>query len=143
MTMTAQRGEILNATALLRTGRLRKFIGQSQRDALLSFLRGEEGEWFAETLIALDKRIAEMSHTYQQEGMGENAIVHLHYFGGGQANWYITEKDMYGEVSQAFGHADLFGDGGELGYISITELVEADMEIDLHWSPKTLKEATA
>lgn len=47
---------------------------------------------------------------------------------------------MEDEQLQAFGLADLFGDGGELGYISIEELKSVDAEFDLYWTPKTLRE---
>ena len=56
------------------------------------------------------------------DGKGDDAVVYLHYFRGGM-DWYITEKDMEEEQHQAFGLADL-GYGGELGYISIQELID-------------------
>ena len=65
-------------------------------------------------------------------------MVHLHYFTGSQ-DWYITERDTSEEQHQAFGLAD-FGDGGELGYISIAELIKHGVELDLYWKPRTLAE---
>ena len=47
---------------------------------------------------------------------------------------------MEDEQLQAFGLADLFGDGGELGYVSIEELKSVGAEMDLYWTPKTLRE---
>ena len=38
---------------------------------------------------------------------------------------------------------DLCGDGGELGYISIAELIQLGAELDLHWTPRTLAEVRA
>ena len=49
-----------------------------------------------------------MPQTYQQEELGNQAIVYLHYFHGG-ADWYVTERDMDGPQHQAFGLADLIG----------------------------------
>jgi hypothetical protein len=121
-------------------GILAKFIGRSQRGALTECLRGEEREYFADMLNALTDRIESMPVTYQQDGLGAEAIVYLHYFTGGRASWFITEKDKDGGTEQAFGKADLYGDGGELGYISIDELTANNVEIDLHWTPKPLKE---
>jgi hypothetical protein len=43
-----------------------------------------------------------------------------------------------GRQVQAFGLADLFGDGGELGFISIEEILENGGELDFYWTPKTL-----
>lgn len=52
-------------------------------------------------------------------------------------------KKLWGFIGraqlQAFGLADL-GYGGELGYISIVELLECGAELDLHWTPQTLAE---
>ena len=38
---------------------------------------------------------------------------------------------------QALGLANL-GYGGELGYISIQELIDAGVELDVYWTPKTI-----
>src|SRR3989442_851268 len=75
--------------------------------------------------------------THDKHSKGDAAIVYLHYFNGSM-DWYITEKDMEaGGQHQAFGLAD-FGDGGELGYISIVELIRNHVELDLYWTPCTL-----
>jgi len=63
-------------------------------------------------------------------------IAHLHYFTG-SGDWYITERDTSTEQHQAFGLADL-GYGGELGYISIAELIANNVELDLHFTPQPL-----
>lgn len=118
------------------------FIGNSQRQAIKSGLRGEERAHFAQMLAGLTKQINAMPWNYEQDGKGDAAVVHLHYFTGA-SDWYITEKDLDhdGEGQhQAFGLADIFHDGGEMGYISITEILEADAELDLYWIPATLGE---
>jgi hypothetical protein len=48
-----------------------------------------------------------------------------------------------GPQLQAYGLADLYGDGGELGYISILDLIRHNVELDLYWTPKTLNEVRA
>lgn len=83
-----------------------------------------------------------MPKTYEQDGKGLKAIAYLHYFTG-NADWYITEKDMSdpdepGQL-QAFGLANL-GYGGELGYISIVELLKRGAELDYHFEPCPLDE---
>lgn len=80
-----------------------------------------------------------MPTTYETDGQGGDAIVWLHYFTP-SGDWYITERDMEREQLQAFGKADLFGDGGEIGYINLVELLECGAELDLHWSPEALKD---
>ncbi|SEN75387.1 DUF2958 domain-containing protein, partial [Nitrosomonas marina] len=102
---------------------LKQFIGKSQLAAFASGIRGEEGQFIKDKLIEIANIIKNMPQTYGQDGLGDEAVVHLHYFKG-SADWYITEKDMEDEQLQAFGLADLYGDGGELGYISIQELID-------------------
>jgi hypothetical protein len=123
---------------------LRRFISPQQMAALHQCLQGEERQFFIGKLADLAAMIAAMPVTYQQDDKGQDAIVYLHYFAGGQANWYITEKDaeMPEEPGQhqAFGLADLFNDGGELGYISIVELIQNRAELDLYFKPCTLRE---
>lgn len=115
---------------------LKQFIGKSQLSAIGMGIRGEEGQFFKDKLIEVANVIRAMPKTYGQDGMGDKAIAYLHYFKGG-GDWHITEKDMEDEQLQAFGLANL-GYGGELGYINIQELIDAGVELDLHWTPKTI-----
>lgn len=120
-----------------------QYIPLRQRRFIIECLGGKEREFFISKMVELQDTIMAMPVTYQQDGLGDNAIAHLHYFTGGQ-NWYITEKDMEGDGTiQAFGMVDL-GFGSELGYISIAELVQINVvELDLHWKPKTLADISA
>ena len=127
---------------------LREFIPREQGLALVQILRGKEGKQeMEEPLTRLVATIQAMPKTYEQDGKGEEAVVHLHYFTGG-CDWWITEKDVdtdgEGQV-QAFGYVDL-GDpqNAELGYISIKELCEQrTMNVDLYWTPITLRDLVA
>lgn len=127
---------------------LKHFIPAEQGRALRQICRTEEGrQEMSEPLTRLLATIAVMPKTYEQENLGEEAVVHLHYFTGG-CDWWITEKDIdtdgEGQV-QAFGYADL-GDpqNAELGYISIDELCQQrTMNVDLYWTPITLRELKA
>lgn len=121
-------------------GFFESFISINQRCVLRDLLKGEEGDYFATLLLALKKRIETMPETYQTNGQGTSAKVYLHYFRGGIDAW-ITERDKGDGTDdkgqhQAFGKINL-GSGGGLGYISIAELIENDVEIDLHWNPET------
>ena len=119
-------------------GGLKKFISNSQRSAILYALRGEEAEFFADKINALGFMVAEeMPVTYQSDK--KEPLAYLHYFMAG-ADWWISEKDVEGDTPQAFGKADLFQDGGELGYISIDELVASGVELDLYWTVKPLRD---
>ena len=124
---------------------VRPFMNQGEFHALLTGARSEEKQFFFDKVAELAETITTMPKTYEQDGKGEAAIAYLHYFRGNQ-NWWITEKDV-GTADepgqhQAFGLADL-GYGGELGYISIVELVKAGVELDLYFKPQTLGEIRA
>lgn len=115
------------------------FIGGAQSSAIRQGLRGSDGPAFDAKIDAVHQLVHTMPKTYEQNSLGEQAIVYLHYFGG-SADAFITERDSESEQHQAFGLMDLFGDGGELGYISLPEITESGMELDLYWTPKTLAE---
>ena len=127
---------------------LEHFIGPLQLRVLRDCCRGEEKQYFFDLLCEYAERVATMPQTYDQDGKDKDAIAYLHYFAGGACNWYITEKDkgspddeVPGTQLQAFGWADL-GDAmnAELGYISIAEIISNGGELDLHFTPKPLKE---
>lgn len=105
-------------------------------------LKGEERDAIGEIIAAVASTITSMPRTYQTDGLGDAVIVHLHYFKAG-SHWYITELDLEGDGRlQAFGYAILNGDtmNAELGYISIEELVDNGVELDLYWTKRTLGE---
>ena len=115
---------------------LRRFIGASQMKTLLANTLGEEGEWFNAKLAELANLVRTMPKIYEQDGLGDAAVVHLHYFKG-SSDFYITERDTSEVQHQAFGKADL-GYGAEWGYISIAEIIQAGVELDLHFTPRTM-----
>jgi hypothetical protein len=104
-------------------------------------ITSEESDSFCDLIEKWAQRIEDMPKTYEQDGKGDDAIAHLHYFYGA-SDWYITEKDKSGKgTEQAFGFTILNGDlqMAELGYISIDEIVEQSViEFDLYWTPKTI-----
>ena len=125
---------------------VRPFMSRGEFQALLTGAQGEEKQFFFDKVAELAQTITTMPKTYEQDGKGDQAIAYLHYFNAGNQDWYITEKDMGTPEEpgqhQAFGLADL-GYGGELGYISIVELVKAGVELDLYFKPRTLAEIKA
>lgn len=128
---------IEQVTAVIPT--IRKFVSRSQISTLANGCRGEEADWFKTRLIELADQFNTMPKTYEQDGKGDDAVAHLHYFNGNM-DWYITERDMEDEQLQAFGLASLGFDTPELGYISILELIENRVELDLHFTPTTIGE---
>lgn len=102
-------------------------------------LSGSEARYMHSEINELTDIIKEMPKTYETDGQGDEAMVHLHYFTS-NADWYITELDCEAEQLQAFGKADLGMGFPELGYISIVELLECGAELDLHWSERKLSE---
>lgn len=121
---------------------LRAILSTSQQFAILAGIKSEEGTWFKAKVTELLTLFESMPKIYQQDGLGKQAIVHIHYFMGA-CDWYITERDTSIEQHQAFGYADLGHGHGEMGYISIAEIIKAGAELDLHWTPKTLAECLA
>lgn len=119
---------------------VKHFVGDSQLEAMGNGVRGEEAEFFKTLFVKLEWKIQTMPKTGETDGQGDDAVVHLHYFLGNM-DWFITEKDMIeDEQYQAFGLADLGMGFPELGYISIEEITGAGAELDLYWTPKTLRE---
>lgn len=123
---------------------LQHFMPMGQLAYMVNTVGTDEGPYFSELIRKLAVQIMEMAATGETDGT--DAMVVLHYFKGG-ADFYITERDIgdngvktdpISEQWQAFGLADPFGDGGEIGYICIKELIEAGVELDLHWTPKPL-----
>jgi hypothetical protein len=132
-----------NTTDLLKCAEharaLKAFINPNQLACIGDLVRGEEGQHWADKLAEYAERVKTMPVTYEQDGKGSEAIVYLHYFIGG-CDWWITERDIDNDPhtpgqQQAFGYADI-GYGPEAGYISIEELKECGVELDLYWTPK-------
>lgn len=128
-------------------GLLRHFISKQQLAVMLGCLDGEEWQFFSDKFTEYFNRIETMPASYEQDGKGDEAIAYLHYFKGA-CDWYILEKDKgceddapedKGVQFQAFGWANLGDDqNAELGYIPIQELIECNVDFDLHFTPKKL-----
>jgi hypothetical protein len=121
---------------------LKGYIGGDQLRFVRSLMRGEEGQFFIDKMLELAQVIETMPKSYETDGMGDEAIVHLHYFSG-SADWYVTERDMSDQEEegpiQAFGlKCDRYG--ARLGYINCVELTEGNAELDFHFRPRTLAE---
>lgn len=130
--------------AALAVPTVRPFLSRVQLAVMSEAARGEEGPFFLQKFIDLAEQIATMPKTYEQDGKGDQATAHLHYFVGG-CDWFITEKDMDGGIQQAYGYAIINGDDemAECGYISIEEITRCGAELDLHFTPCTLAEIKA
>jgi hypothetical protein len=118
---------------------LQYFISTAQLLAICENAKGEEGQFFRDLLRDLEARIKSMPGPYETEAQGSQASAALHYFNG-SSDWYIFERDGDGPQLQNFGFACLNGDvhNAELGYISIQELIQNGVELDLFYKPETL-----
>lgn len=138
---------ILTEAEIFRRGKdalkkLTGFIGKSQIAAVRTALRGEEGQWFMEKMEELAALIQGMPVTYGQDGKGDDAICHLHYFGPGYDAW-ITEKDIEESANpaesqwQAHGYTHWAQNGAHIsiGYICLPEILAAGVELDFHFQP--------
>jgi hypothetical protein len=117
---------------------LRGFIGTAQLQAIGQVCYSGEKQFMFSKLAEMAGIVTTMPVTYDTDGQGQQAIAQLHYFTSG-CDWYITERDQENEQLQAFGLANL-GYGGELGYISIVEILECGAELDLYWTPQPLSQ---
>lgn len=127
----------MSAALLQDIADLRAIIGPSQITCMMELMRGEEGEYYRDLISTYAERFRAMPKVYEQDGLGDDAVVHLHYFHASGSDWWITERDMERAQHQAFGFACLNGDtqNAELGYICITELIQNGVELDLHFEP--------
>jgi hypothetical protein len=116
------------------------YIEFDQLMLILELSEGEEGEFFKDKLKEIQEIVNTAPVTYGQDGKGEEAISYLHYFRNGM-HYFITELDVDSEED---GEIQCYGLGyineAERGYISLPELFQNKFEIDLHWTPKTLKQ---
>jgi len=124
-----------------------QFIGGHQRAVFRDCIRGEEKEFFQQKRAALCRILRTMPLTGETEKQEGSPVAYLRYFAGGQAQFHITELDKGAPDDspeqfqwQMFGLSDLFGDGGELGYICLPELHGCHAELDFHYTPQTLDE---
>ena len=142
--MAKTKGSPSRAEALTALSALREWLPVNQLRAMWKLTAGEEGAFYLQKLVETDGHIQAMPVTYTEREKKEDAVISLYYFHGG-SDWYIIEKDIEGGVSQAWGFAILNGDGqnAETGYISITELIELGVELDLYFTPITLATARA
>lgn len=133
--MTTIINTIPQATAAFNA--LRGFISPAQMSEMAVVCRSEEKGFMFGKLAELVDTIQTMPKTYETDGQGNDAVAHLHYFAR-DCDWYITERDIELYQRQAFGLCCIWE--GEIGYVSILEIVEAGAEIDLYFEPATLKE---
>lgn len=128
-----------------------RLLGRSQALALreLTRPRAEEREGYLQALARLVAQEESAPRTYDQDGKGDDAIVHFHLFGPSFDVW-VTELDRGAEGDprpipnrQAFGLVDLQCGPPELGYVSLEEFTRCGAELDLHWKPKRLGDVRA
>ena len=90
------------------------------------------------------KQIIGMPKLYDQEALGDDAVVYAHLFGPLSGwDWYITEADF--DKYLAFGLVR--GCDVEVGYIDLAELLNAELtarvECDRSWRPRKLRDVKA
>ena len=93
----------------------------------------EKATQVIDAVIATALRVVTMPSVSGSDKNKNSVLAHLHYqsvFG----DWYIMEKDCLPEQHQAFGWVKLNGySSGEFGYISISELIENDVWMDVEF----------
>lgn len=139
--MSNQNKKISNVEALRKLSKVKNFLPNHQGLLLFKAIYSSESEFVKDTIDQLSDIIDKMPEIYETDGQGDDAIAYLHYFSG-SCDFFITEKDINAEQSQAFGLASC--DYVELGYISIKELIEiTSIELDLYFQPLPLSAVRA
>lgn len=120
---------------------LKYFVPYPQLDVVRMLTRGEEGRFFSQKIRELYETINTMPKIYETQNQGDEAIVHLHYFGRGY-DLFITERDTSLEQKQAFGYTYVQSErSGFLAYVDVNNFIQfADANLDLHWKTISLKE---
>lgn len=108
--------------------------GRQRRTVLELILTSEERDFFIDKMVELAALAQQIPEIGQTDGQGDDAIVHLHYFGHG--DWWVVEKSRTND--EAFGFANL--GYPELGYIGMDEIRQSNVELDFHFQPTPLKE---
>lgn len=112
-----------------------------QRKVIANILAtSEEGDFYAERLGEIRKRIEAMPQTGQSDG-----VAYIRYFGG-PVTIHLTEKDR-GETEagwqphepqiQASGLIEILPNYPEYGYVNLEEIMRGfpGLEMDLHFNP--------
>ncbi len=126
--------------------RLWPFIPFAQAQAMQETVR--RSRELDATIAALAATIDAMPVTHGQASRGEDAIVHLHYFGP-VWEWYVTEKyagdpEFPRDLTQRQAFGLVSGLELELGYIGIDDIGRhPSSKLDLYWTPKTVSECRA
>ena len=116
---------------------LKKWINPQQLAAFRLLARSEEAQAYWEIKKEIRETLDNMPKTYDTEDQSD-PMVHLHYFYGSW-DWYLTEKDLNEEQNQAFGLVvSPYCPNGELGYISIPEILKVNAELDFYFTKKPI-----
>lgn len=85
------------------------------------------------------EKLLKTAPAYSTEGQGDNVVCKAHFFNPlGKGDWYVLEAFKEDNQIVFFGYVDLIYP--ELGYFSLNELMVNNMEMDLWWNPKSLRE---
>lgn len=108
---------------------LDQLINPSQYACIMSLINeSEEKEHYNLLLDKVTSTAFNIPKLYEQDGV-KDPVYHFHYFNS-YSDIYILELTD----DRAFGYVNL-GQGGELGYVNISEIVENNMELDLYFEP--------
>lgn len=122
---------------------LRGFIGPRQSACLRILLGGAEGDRFRDKLAEISERIRRMPAVHES---GRSQMAHLRY----QLNNYeclLVEKDIAfpdedpaDYQAQAYGFCRFHPHRGELGYVSLPEILAGGALLDLRFTPMPVDE---
>lgn len=92
--------------------------------------------------------LAQVPRLEEQDGKGDEAVVHVHYFSAA-GDWWLTEIDEDGQEAFGFVRLHSIPEGAEWGSVWLPELEELKVmkgpfpiyvERDLYWTPQPMGE---
>ena len=111
---------------------LANFINAEQLACINDLIaNSDEAIFYVDLLNQVVAKAQAIPALYAQDG-NTDPVAHMHYFNS-YSDFYICEI----EGDRAFGQVDL-GNGPELGYISMSEMLQNKLELDLYFDPTPL-----
>lgn len=121
-----------------------QWMSPAQYNVLSLCKRGEESAAFQEIERRLIDNIQKCPTTYQQDGLGDNAIVFLHYFNSNN-DYYIFETDVGCKdnspnqfQSQMMALKKEGNNDFRYGYIGLSTLLRMGCELDFYFKPQKI-----
>jgi len=115
-----------------------QFMPASQLRFCMDAIKGEEGQYFIDTLTKMAAVWEAAPATYGTNGtLQEDKTAVMHFFGG-RIDFYMVEKDAEQEQEQAYGYY-MNGNMSGFTYVDLEGLKRQPIiNVDFHYMPETI-----